>query len=193
MPRHHNKDSAPDRCTLRPAIYSMISAHGRVRSPTHYRRRESLLWMAGIHLKSGLPSSSANGRPNGRPMTGSAVMNQYSVSKMFFRTTGCPAFAGMTPSLKSARLQDLDLQRALDGLYAINSIDVAGTHVAVIPNAMPHSWPDATSFTSSLKRFSVDSFAFVHHDVVADQPDIGAAFHVPSVSGNLRPCRPWNV
>src|ERR1700742_3299078 len=80
-------------------------------------------------------------------------------------------------SLKMSLFAGLDSQRALDRLYAITLDDVADTHVAVVLERHAAFLAGGHFLHFVLETLQRRQLAFMHHDVVADQADIGAAFH----------------
>src|SRR6478609_4269918 len=75
------------------------------------------------------------------------------------------------------RLQDLDLQRALDRLYTITLDNVADTHVAVILERHAAFLAGLHFLHFVLEALQRRQLALMHDDVVANEADIGAALH----------------
>src|ERR1700676_1168436 len=73
----------------------------------------------------------------------------------------------------------LDLQTALDRLHAITLDDVADTHVAVILERHAAFLAGLHFLYFILEALERRQLAFMHDDIVANQADIGAAFHGP--------------
>src|ERR1044072_7282022 len=106
--------------------------------------------------------------------------------KLIALTTGCPAAdaqlrtrRGITVCFNKIRgsSQDLDLQRALDGLYAVTFDNVTDTHVAVVLERHAAFLAGLHFLHFVLEALQGREPAFMHDDVGADEQHIVSAFH----------------
>src|SRR5690348_6321394 len=131
----------------------------RTISPTRNCRceppvEELLLWWRIIRPFSLLSFSEADARP-GKPGTAS---NNFQVS-LFTKPQGS------------------DLQAPLNGLDAITLDDITDSHVAVILECHAAFLAGLHFLHFVLEALQRRQLAFVHHNVVPNQADIGTAFH----------------
>src|ERR1700689_3970867 len=108
-------------------------------------------------------------------VAGIHVFLAYSVKTWMAATS--PAMTSFFSIRNPALLRDLDSQRALDGLHAITLDDVADPHVAVILERHAAFLAGLHFLHFVLEALQGRELAFVNDEVVADQADIGAAFH----------------